>query len=594
MAKESSLICDDFHAWNPGLNSNLPARLLPAITLFRHENSSVDYKQAREAADFSGLDIEQLCELKIRRLVIHEVLIRVTADLSVPDGPSYEYLGLQLRKMVDRIYSNYMVPKLDEIEQGFLSIRDRAEKEISAFVGETCAFETSVRTSKKSLFDLFKRKPQSSHKTLDPPELRALENLRVKRHGSSAFSKACLNAVIYVVSGILGKQGRLVTDQKLIVQLALRVFCNDYGSSEVGQLIDPIFVRAAKDEGFRFLPAQSEPIVMNTKGASASGKSTIRPQQRLLAERMGIQWEDFALISPDYWRKYLLNYDSLGDDYKYAAMLTGRELEFIDKKLDRYMAQKAEKKAIPHLLIDRFRFDSFKVGSEGGYKSTLLSRFGSTVFLFFAITPPAATVERAWQRGLTTSRYKAVDDLLYHNVEAFTGIPELFFSWMSIKDKNIYFEFLDNDVPLGDLPKTIAFGYNGAMTILDPIALSNIDRFKEVNLAATCPEEVLKDDWTPTYEFLQQCIESLPQLEFANWKNAKIYGRIVESQWDFKNIVTMPEDQLTENCLMALGWNSSPKQEDLKGKQINISEVKFTTLGAWAEDLPTHTKVKSS
>jgi hypothetical protein len=47
--------------------------------------------------------------------------------------------------------------------------------------------------------------------------------------------------------------------------------------------------------------------------------------------------------------------------------------------------------------------------------------------LFFAITPPPATVERAWQRGLTTARYKAVDDLLYHNIEAFTGIPELFF-----------------------------------------------------------------------------------------------------------------------------------------------------------------------
>mgnify|MGYP007000063532 len=78
-------------------------------------------------------------------------------------------------------------------------------------------------------------------------------------------------------------------------------------------------------------------------GASAAGKSTIRPQQRLLAERMGVPWEDFALISPDYWRKYLLDYDSLGVDYKYAAMLTGRELEFVDKKLDRYMAQKAKK-----------------------------------------------------------------------------------------------------------------------------------------------------------------------------------------------------------------------------------------------------------
>ena len=38
-------------------------------------------------------------------------------------------------------------------------------------------------------------------------------------------------------------------------------------------------------------------------------------------------------------------------------------------------------------------------------------------------------VERAWRRGLTTQRHKAVDDLLYHNIEAYTGIPELFFAW---------------------------------------------------------------------------------------------------------------------------------------------------------------------
>ena len=42
---------------------------------------------------------------------------------------------------------------------------------------------------------------------------------------------------------------------------------------------------------------------------------------------------------PDY-EKHLLKYDSIGDDYKYAAMLTGRELEFIDKKLDRYMRKR--------------------------------------------------------------------------------------------------------------------------------------------------------------------------------------------------------------------------------------------------------------
>ena len=165
------------------------------------------------------------------------------------------------------------------------------------------------------------------------------------------------------------------------------------------------------------------------------------------------------------------------------------------------------------------------------------------------VTPPPATVERAWQRGLTTQRYKAVDDLLYHNVEAFTGIPELFFSWMSITDKDIYFEFLDNDVPLGKLPKTIAFGRNGSMTVLDPVALSNIDRFKEVNLAATHPEDVLRSDWTPTYQFLKQCTKELPRLEFADQRNGQIYGKITKAQWKYKSTAQMPKDKGIGTCV---------------------------------------------
>ena len=581
MAKVPILFDDQFHAWNPGLSSNLPTRLLPLTTLFRPENSAISYQQAKEAADFSGLAIEQLCELKVSRLVVHEVLIRVTADLSVPDGPSYEYLGLQLRGMADCIYCKYMLPEMTRIETGFEDVRQRAESKIRFLVDEICDFKGSGQKQKKRLFGFLKGKPEPVEPSLSPPELQALDQMRAQLDNEDTFSAACIASVICVVSGILGKQGRLVTDRLLIAQLALRVFCNEHGSHEIGQLIDQIFLKGAKVEGYRFLPTQPKPIVMNTKGASAAGKSTIRPQQRLLAERIGIPWEDFALISPDYWRKYLLDYDSLGDDYKYAAMLTGRELEFVDKKLDRYMAQKAIRKTVPHLLIDRFRFDSFKTDAEGDYKSTLLSRFGSTVFLFFTITPPSATVERAWQRGLTTQRYKAVDDLLYHNIEAFTGIPELFFSWMSITDKDIYFEFLDNDVPLGKLPKTIAFGRNGSMTVLDPIALSNIDRFKEVNIAATRPEDVLKSGWKPTYRFLQQCINELPIIEFADQDKGQVYGKIIKAQWRCKSTAQMPRDKSIARCLSALGWDGLPDDRDGASNQVNVDEIKRVTLGDW-------------
>ena len=155
MAPKPSLSDNEYHAWNPGLSSNLPTRLLPLITLFRPENSDVGYQQAKEAADFSGLAVEQLCALKLERLVAHEVLIRVTADLSVPDGPSYEYLGLQLRGMVDTIYRRYMIPEMQNIEAGFDLVRQRAKQELTVLVDEICSFDASTEKTKIRLFGIF-------------------------------------------------------------------------------------------------------------------------------------------------------------------------------------------------------------------------------------------------------------------------------------------------------------------------------------------------------------------------------------------------------------------------------------------------------
>ena len=174
-----------------------------------------------------------------------------------------------------------------------------------------------------------------------------------------------------------------------------------------------------------------------------------------------------------------------------------------------------------------------------------------------------------------------MDDLLYHNIEAFTGIPELFFSWISITNKNIYFEFLDNDVPLGELPKTIAFGHNGSMTVLDPVALSNIDRFKEVNVAATRPEDVLNPEWIPSHQFLRQCVESLTKLEFADQDNAQIYGRIEKTGWVYKNTVVKPAGANADRCLAAIVRDASPAPNSLPIELIVRDTVKAVTLGAW-------------
>ena len=577
---------DDYNAWNPGLTSTIPPHLLPLITLFRPENGTVSYQQAKEAADFCGLPVETLCGFSVKRLIIHEVLIRVTADLSVPDGPSYEYLGISLRSMVGRICDQYVLPNLTDITAEFEVIKNRAANAINDRLNRDIFSGDHIQT-KTGIFGFLRPKsnPVNDDKAL--PEIGALAAWRTALPDQQEPAEcAYLSALVMVVGGIIGQHGRLVADRDLLVELSLRIVMNNFGSREIGRIIRPMFNDAVEKEGYRFLPAQSHPIVMNTKGASASGKSTIRPQQRRLAEKMNVKWEDFALISPDYWRKYLLDYETMGEDYKYAAMMTGHELEIIDRKLDSYVAAKARRHNLPHLLLDRFRFDSFKVGDDGDYQSKLLSRFGATVFLFFIITPPAQTVERAWQRGLTTARFKAVNDLLYHNIEAFNGIPELFFSWMGIGDKTVYFEFLDNDVPLGERPRTIAYGRHGYMTILDPSALGNIDRFRQVNTKATRPDEVLDPTWQPTHDFIRRCFSSFARIDFVNYEDAAIYGRVEAGSWQYKNAAHYPHRNDHQDCLTSLGWNEPPTATKLETSTIDVALEKRVTIGAWAARHP--------
>jgi hypothetical protein len=315
----------------------------------------------------------------------------------------------------------------------------------------------------------------------------------------------------------------------MIANLALDIACNECASDAIGLLIEPWLTEAVRAEDYRRLPRQERPVVMNTKGASASGKSTLRPLQRRLAKEIGVDWREFALISPDIWRKQLLDYSSLGAHYKYAGAFTGEELKIVDQKLDRYMARKAARGEMPHLLIDRFRFDSFAPDSdEAG--SNLLTRFGRILYLFFMITPPASLVERAWNRGLEVGRYKAVDDTLAHGVEAYSGMPELFFTWVARRDKRVNFEFLDNSVRLPAHPRTIAFGWNDTMNILDVGCLLDVERYRRVDIAATGPASLYPDaqrlDPAANDGFLRQCVERFATVNFADQASGRIYLRV--------------------------------------------------------------------
>ena len=63
------------------------------------------------------------------------------------------------------------------------------------------------------------------------------------------------------------------------------------------------------------MPTRAAPVLISLKGPSAAGKSSIRPMVKRLMHDSGIEPDAYATISPDVWRRLLLDYDALGEAF---------------------------------------------------------------------------------------------------------------------------------------------------------------------------------------------------------------------------------------------------------------------------------------
>jgi hypothetical protein len=518
----------EFGPWNPGIESQVPRELRHLATIFRAENVFTSIAAAGELRGLTGFNLSELVVFRPQRLALHELLVRVTADFAVPDGTRIADLGLNFREIARLLLARYLEPAMDDITAAYA----RASQDANAVI------EPAVSGLKRNW---------------GPPEIADFERLSVE--AADAAAVAAYKSLARVTSALFTTQGAAWGTKDLIASMAAGFAANDFGSDCIGQTIAPLLQTAAREQGYKLLPRQEHPVVINTKGPSASGKSTLRPLQKKLAGEIGVQWSDFALISPDIWRKQLLDYASLGAAYKYAGAFTSDELQIVDQKLDRYMASKNRRGDMTHLLIDRFRFDSFAPDSaEAG--SNLLTRFGQTVYLFFVITPPGMLVERAWKRGLEFGRYKAVDDTLAHSVEAYSGIPDVFFTWVRRTDKRIQFEFLDNTVSLGERPRTVAFGDNETLNILDVTSTLDIDRYARIDVDAAAAESLYPDPALlaaeKNLEFLRRCVKNFHWVNFAAQASGQVYLRIERGQAVQKERATLEKAIQSPDTLAAI------------------------------------------
>ncbi|WP_111415034.1 hypothetical protein [Billgrantia lactosivorans] len=527
----------EYSAWNPGLEADLPRRYRPLETIHRPENVSSRLAEIPELRVLTGLEEEELVAFRAERLVLHELIVRVTADILVHEGEQEEVLGHNFRRIVLRILADYLTPQLPAFQQAFdrlcASIRGRAEEILAeAFAPEP---EAGDPEPVSLLGRWLGRRPAPPR----PPDRRSLEERHhdaiqaIKQRGLAAQDEqeqAVYKSAYRVLSSIAAVQGHIGLDREVLARLIIRHAGNDYGSRLIGHLLAPHVERAIDREGYDRVPLADEPILVSLKGASAAGKSSLRHLLRHTLQDLGLPSDRYGTITPDIWRRLLLDYEALAEAYKYAGRLAGKEVKLIDAKLDRYIRDKAQRdRTIPHLLIDRFRFDSFSSETVPQLLDGTYAKYVSTMHMYFVITPPEATVERGWQRGLERGRYKAVSDFLGHCVEAYDGMPRVFFKWLDSPRPRFKYVFLDNSVPRHTPPEVIAHGTREVLHILDPQGLVDIERYKKINTAATCPAEVYPGGdvlaVANNCTFLKQCLAKVPEVRFVDPTSGKTYLR---------------------------------------------------------------------
>ncbi len=114
-----------FGPWNPGITSRIPRDIRHLATLYRPENSFTDVTRTEELHDLTGLDCSELVAFRPERLALHELLIRVTADFSVPDGEKIEDLGINFRHIVGVVLARHVAPELAAICAGHEVLRQQ-------------------------------------------------------------------------------------------------------------------------------------------------------------------------------------------------------------------------------------------------------------------------------------------------------------------------------------------------------------------------------------------------------------------------------------------------------------------------------------
>lgn len=519
-------------AWNPGVVSYIPKEFRCLETIFSPDCVFSSAAYLEEIQNFTGLQYEELTVFRPERLALHELIVRVNIMIAISEGAREGDFGRNFREIVSKIWIEYVLPQREKINGIYDHNRAAASDLVSKILTETIFNRKLVQASSWRQKWNPLRKPASIRASRNHGGEFEFQTIQeIKRKGLAArepLRQAVYKSLYRVLGSILAVRGHLGNNRALLERIATEHVCNNYGSQLISEFIAPLLDVAIDKEGYRRIPNRQAPILISLKGPSAAGKSSIRPMLQDVMRAHGMERDGYVIISPDVWRRLLLDFNSLGSARKYAGHLTSRELMVIDGKLDRRIrAQANHDSATPHFLVDRFRFDSFSSDQIERVLQRTYAKYVDTMYMYFVITPPEETVERGWRRALERGRYKAVGDFLGYSVEAYSGVPKILFKWLAFARPAYRFVFLDNRVPKGTFPSVIAFGAQGEMTIYDVVGFTNIERYQKININARTAKEVYEGmaakGAARHTKFLRECIQQIAVVKFVDRGSGTVY-----------------------------------------------------------------------
>ena len=113
-------------AWNPGVGTGIPAEFRALETIFRPQCVCAGIEEIDEFAALTRLPQLELTAFRPQRLALHEIIIRVTADITVAEGDEEEDFGRNFRRIASKIHDDHVLPHMDGIADAWADLGRRS------------------------------------------------------------------------------------------------------------------------------------------------------------------------------------------------------------------------------------------------------------------------------------------------------------------------------------------------------------------------------------------------------------------------------------------------------------------------------------